>query len=134
MIGIDTNVLVRYIVQDDIEQASKAAALLKSKCTREQPAWINKIVLCELVWVLERAYKSPRDEIANVLEAITQTAEFQIEDLGCVWAALGAYRRQDTDFADALIAATNLARGCSTTVTFDRKATRLSGMSLLTEK
>ncbi len=132
MIGIDTNVLVRYLVQDDAEQAARATAFLSSECTSERPGWINRIVLCQLVWVLERSYRSSREEIAGVLEALAQTAELQVENLASVWNALRAYRDHQADFADALLAATNLAHGCETTVTFDKKAARLAGMRSLT--
>lgn len=131
MTGVDTNILVRYFVQDDPEQAAAAAAFLESECTATQPGWINRIVLCELVWVLERAYRSPREEIADIVQTLAQTAEFELEDLDSVWRALGIYRNQGVDFADALLAATNAVRGCDATVMFDRKAARIAGMRLL---
>lgn len=134
MIGIDTNVLVRFFVQDDAGQAARAAEFLKSECTPENPGWINRIVLCELVWVLEGTYNSSREEIAAVLEALAQTAEVRIEDLARVWSALRAYRDHNADFADALISETNLAHGCESTVTLDRKATGLAGMRPLAAK
>lgn len=134
MIGIDTNILVRYFTQDDAEQAKAATEFLKSECTTERPGWVNRIALCELVWVLERVYRSSREEIANVLEVLIQTAEFQIEDLTCVWNALSVYRDENVDFSDALLAATNLAHGCELTITFDRKAANLPGMRPLPNK
>jgi len=131
VIGIDTNVLVRYFVQDDPGQTALASELLTMRCTAESPGWINRVVLCEFVWVLERAYKCPRAEIAGVIEVLAQTAELQIEDLGSVWTAVRVYRRDNVDFADALLSSVNLGHGCGTTVTFDRRAGRLEGMHLL---
>lgn len=131
MIGVDTNVLVRYFVQDDQKQAAAAEVFLRSECTAERPGWINRIVLCELVWVLERVYRSPREEVAGVLEALVQTAEFQVENLDAVWNALRAYRDRSADFADTLLSTTNLMHGCSKTVTFDRGGAVFPGMELL---
>lgn len=91
----------------------------------------NRVALCELVWVLERAYKCPRAEIADTIEALAQTAELQIEDLASVWAAVRVYRHDNIDFADALLSLVNTGHGCETTVTFDRRAARLEGMSLV---
>lgn len=131
MIGIDTNLLVRHLMADDEKQARLARTLFSRECSAESPGWINRIVLCELVWVLERAYGCSRDDVANALEALVQTAEFRVEDVSAVWQALGAYRRGTADFADALLARINTGRGCEATVTLDRKASRLPGMRLL---
>jgi len=125
MIGIDTNILVRYIVQDDKQQAALAASVLNEQCTREQPGWINRIVLCELVWVLESAYRCSRDEIAATLSALLQTAELETEDPDLVWQAIQAYESNQADFADALLFASNHRQGCRHTLTLDRKAARL---------
>jgi predicted nucleic-acid-binding protein len=131
MIGIDTNLLVRHLVEDDERQARLARELFRRECSVDEPGWINRIVLCELVWVLERAYEYPRAQIADALEALAQTAEFRLEDSAAAWSALGAYRRGAADFADALLAATNRERGCENTITLDRKAARLDAMRLL---
>ena len=121
MIGIDTNVLIRFLVQDDPKQAKVAQRFLNKECTREHPGWINRVVLCELVLVLERLYRSSISEVADVLEQLAQTAEFKLEDLPQVWEAIRLYRDGRCDFADALIVASNRVRGCEATVTFDRK-------------
>lgn len=131
MIGLDTNVLVRYLTQDDVEQAALAVGLIEKQCTREQPCFINHIVLCEIVWVLGRAYGYPRDSIANVLERILRTAQFQIEDLPVAWTALRAYRQEKADFADGLIGSLNRQLGCEYTVTLDQRAARLGSFKLL---
>lgn len=131
MIGIDTNLLVRHLVQDDDKQARLAREFFRRECSVDNPGWINRIVLCELTWVLERAYQYSRKEVADAMEALAQTAEFRLEDSASVWKALGRYREGTADFADALIAATNCENGCGTTATLDRKAARLEGMRFL---
>ncbi len=131
MKGLDTNVLVRFLVQDDRRQAATAVAFIRGNCTAESPCHINRIVLCELVWVLESAYRIARPVVAEVMEKILRTGEFVIEDAGDAWAALGAYRDGGVDFADGLLAHGNLARGCDATVTFDRRAARTKGFELL---
>jgi predicted nucleic-acid-binding protein len=128
--GIDTNVLVRYLVQDEPGQGRKATAFITKKCSADAPGLINRIVLCEVVWVLERAYQYPRNQVAGALDKILRTSQFKIEDHQEVWAALREYQTGG-DFADALIAAINRRLGCEYTVTFDRRAGRSSGFSLL---
>lgn len=131
MIGVDTNLLVRHLVQDDEAQARMVRRFFRRECTVESPGWINRIVLCELVWVLERAYRYSRAEIADALEALAQTAEFRLEDGAAVWAALQEYKAGIADFADNLLSITNRERGCEATATLDRKAGRLAGTRLL---
>jgi len=125
VIGIDTNILVRYLTHDDEQQSEIASNYLKQHCSPEQPAFINRIVQCELVWVLGRAYKYNREQIAYALEMIFRTRQFHIEDHEAALAALRIYRQGKADYADALIGLSNKAAGCTTTVTFDRNATRL---------
>ncbi len=92
---------------------------------------MNRIVCCELVWVLQRCYGYSREQIGDVLERLLRTRQISVEDLPGTWKALGEYRSGKADFADALIAATNRERGCGETVTFDRVAGTLDGMRLL---
>lgn len=125
MIGLDTNVLVRYLVQDDAEQARRATSLITGACTRESPGFINRIVLCELVWVLEDAYGYSKDAIAGALEKVLQTSQFRVEDIQVAWVALRRYQRSRADFADCLLGAVNRRAGCDRTVTFDRQASKL---------
>jgi predicted nucleic acid-binding protein len=80
MIGLDTNVLVRYLVQDDPGQSRKATQVIAKQCTRDDPGFINRIVLCELVWVLESAYGYSKDTIVAVLEKLLRTSQLKIED------------------------------------------------------
>ena len=130
MTGIDTNVLVRYLVQDDFDQAKKATQFIASECSADAPGLINRIVVCELVWVLESAYGYPRDKVVFALEKILHTIQFRIEDHQEAWSSFREYQAGG-DFADAFIAGVNRRCGCSHTVTFDRKAGRRPGFVLL---
>jgi len=124
MIGLDTNVLVRYLTQDHAEQSVQANHLIESCCTRESPAMIATVVLCELVWVLRGAYKYEKHWVIRVLEQILCTEEFFIEDPHTAGSALAAYRRGPADFSDYVIICKNRSSGCQTTYTFDRKLAR----------
>ena len=103
MKGLDTNVLIRHLVQDEAAQARLAGRFIASECTREEPGFINRIVLCETVWVLESAYGSSREDIAGVLERVIRTQQFQIENVQSAWTALRMYRSGGADFADCLL-------------------------------
>jgi len=131
LIGLDTNVLVRYLVQDDPGQSRKAAQLISRECTREAPGFINRIVLCELVWVLETAYGYSKEAIAGVLEKVLRTSQFRVEDVQAAWTAFRLYQKGRVDFADCLLGTINHRQGCERTVTFDQQAGKLEGFDLL---
>lgn len=131
MTGLDTNVLVRYLVQDDPGQSRKASQVISRECTRGTPGFINRIVLCELVWVLESAYGYSKETIAGVLEKVLRTSQFQVEDVQSAWTAFRLYRKGKADFADCLLGTVNRHQGCDRTVTFDQQAGRLEGFVLL---
>ena len=120
MIGVDTNVLVRYLVQDEPRQAARATAFIRTASLRNESFFVNNIVLCELVWVLQSAYNYPREVISDALEKLLLAEHFEIEDRDTVWTALALYRERHGDFADYLIGSKNLAYGCDRTVTLDR--------------
>ena len=122
MIGLDTNVLVRYLVQDDPRQAAAANRLVETRCTRESPGFVSQIVLAELVWVLRGAYGYDKSTCVAVLRQILQTAELTVADPATAWAALSDFESGSADFADCLIAHGNHATGCDVTFTFDRNA------------
>ncbi len=122
MIGLDTNILVRYIVQDDAHQASLATDLIERTLdVAERPGFINSIVLCELVWVLETAYAYRRDQIAETLQRLFEVDRLRVQAPAIAWRALDAYR-QGADFADALLAYDNESAGCAYTASFDKRA------------
>ncbi|CAN5275649.1 type II toxin-antitoxin system VapC family toxin [soil metagenome] len=131
MIGIDTNVLVRYVAQDDATQAAIATRFIEETLSREQPGHISLVALAELVWVLRTRYDASRPEIARTLEVLLTAPRLRVQDEAAVWIAVDEYDAGPADFADALIAALGRVHGCSHTVTFDRKATRITGMTLL---
>jgi predicted nucleic-acid-binding protein len=131
VIGLDTNVLVRYLVQDDPAQSRTASQVIARECTRESPGFINRIVLCELVWVLESAYGYSKDTIAEVMEKVLRTSQFRIEDVQTAWTAFRLYQKGRADFADCLLGVTNRSHGCERTVTFDRQAGKLDGFDML---
>ncbi|MGD8845824.1 MAG: type II toxin-antitoxin system VapC family toxin [Desulfobacteraceae bacterium] len=134
MIGIDTNVIVRYIVQDDPEQAKVAAKLIEQACSKDNPGYINHIVLCEIVWVLRRNYKLDKQNICRVIEQIMRTDKLLIEDIQLVWKALEAFKETKADFADCLLGQRNLHAGCQYTATLDDAASVTKGYKHLLPK
>lgn len=131
MIGIDTNLLLRLIVADEPKQAIAVRNFLLGHCSAEEPGYVSHVVLVELAWTLSRAYGFPRERIADALEQILETAHLDVESATDVTDALRDYRAGRADFADCLLGRSNVRAGCSHTVTFDRKAAKLSGFKLL---
>lgn len=131
MIGLDTNVLVRYLTQDEPAQFARAAAFIDAASEREEQFLINAPVLCELVWVLATVYDYSREEIAQALEQIFTTAQFEIERLDEARQALGDFRSSRADFSDALIGRINRSLGAAHTVTFDRNLKAVETFRLL---
>jgi len=131
MIGLDTNVLVRYLAQDDPVQSPKATRLIEQVLTEQDPGYITVVVMVEIAWVLDRAYRLSNAEIAAAIEAILQADVFVVEDEQEVFTAMTSLKEGQGSFADALISALCTKAGCSNMLTFDRKARRLPGVSLL---
>ncbi|MGB9369203.1 MAG: type II toxin-antitoxin system VapC family toxin [Xanthobacteraceae bacterium] len=127
MIGLDTNILVRLLVEDDPVQTAQAKRFIERRCTPESPGFINCVVLAEFVWVLDSVYQFERTEIAAAIETLLAGRDRRIEYHEHVQAAVAEYRTGSIGFTDAMIARINLARGCEATVTFDRRATKLKG-------
>lgn len=128
MIGIDTNLLVRYLTKDDEQQWQKATAILQSGET----CFIPNIVLCELVWVLRgKPYQYPKHEILSTLEAMLQSPVFEFENRPLVYQALQRTKRGKADFSDYLIGAICQQAQCEATATFDRKLKMESGFDLI---
>ena len=125
MIGLDTNVLVRYLTQDDAAQARLASAAIEGAAGRGERLRLTAVTVCELVWVLESAYHQPRADVARALEQIVRTADFDREHADHVRKAIERYRSTPADFADALIGLVNEAAGCQHTLTFDRSLKRI---------
>ena len=131
MIGLDTHVLIRYLVQDDPKQSVVATKFIESKCTEESPCFIGKIVLCELAWVLESNYYQSRSQISKIIEQLLQIGQIEVEDPVVVWGALSDYQNSNIDFPDHLLARVNNSRGCKFTATFDKKAAKHPPFKLL---
>jgi predicted nucleic-acid-binding protein len=131
MVGLDTNVIVRYIMQDDPVQVAQAVAVIEDRLTRDNPGFIGLIVLVETIWVLKTVYHIPKPGLLTVIDSLLTTRQLLIEQSELVFRALKTYRAGNGDFSDSLIAAIATAQGCNETLTFDRKATNV-GMRLIT--
>ena len=132
MIGFDTNVLLRALLEDDAEYSFLAQRHL-SALTPERPGFVATGVQLELYWVFERRYRMSRDEIAATFEALIKVSSLVFENLEALVRALQIYRATNADLSDALIAECNRVRGCERTVTFDRRAARtVPEMDLIT--
>jgi predicted nucleic-acid-binding protein len=127
VIGVDTNVLLRYLLKDDAAQAARAERELE----RDERFLIDGIVLCELVWVLEAGYGFSRADVAAALDKILATAQFEIDSKDLVLSALNDFRGSAADFSDCLIGRRNQAAGAPLTVTFDRSLRGLAGFRLI---
>jgi predicted nucleic-acid-binding protein len=127
MIGLDTNVLVRYLTQDDPGQAKKANALIAAAGAKRAKLHLDVVVLCEVVWVLRGAYDFDKATVCGVIEKILAAAQFSIDDRDRAREALDKYRAEGGDFADYMLGSRNRAAGCGVTATFDRA---LKGCSL----
>lgn len=130
MIGLDTNVLVRYITQDGPE-AARANALLERKTAKVASYFIPTICLCEMVWVLNRAYGYRREQIARILASVLKTESFVVESAEMVSQAITDYAKGPADFSDYLLGHISRAHGATHVVTFDRKAGRTANFKPL---
>lgn len=130
MIGLDTNVLVRYLAQDDEKQSPTATSLIEN-LSPSDPAFVTLVSLVELVWVMQSCYKATKQEILTILDSLLTTAELCIEDAETAMQAVSAFAISAADFADCLIERSAHKAGCTHTVTFDTKAEKLPGMQLL---
>ncbi len=130
MIGIDTNILVRHLAQDDPVQSPRATRLIEHLLTEDRPGFISLVTIVETVWILRRSFRMSDAAIAAVLEKILQTDSLVIQNQREVLFAAYALRNGSGEFDDALIGALGRWAGCSHTVTFDRKAARLPDFRL----
>ncbi len=133
MIGLDTNILVRYIAQDDAIQSPIATRIIEDRLTEEHPGFISLVTMAETVWVLDRSYELSAVEIAAAIERILQIDTFLVQSEQEVFTAMAALKTGAGSFSDALIGALGTQAGCVTTLTFDKKATRLQDFQLASE-
>lgn len=131
MIGLDSNILIRYLVQDDAAQARKVSHFIEESLSPESPGFINQISLCEIVWVLKRRYGVEKPALIHIIDGLLTTKQLVVENLEVAWRALRAFEAGNADFSDAMIACANQFQGCEYTVTFDRKASKLATVKLL---
>ncbi len=131
MTGVDTNVLVRYLVEDDPEQARRVHKFLGTARAAGEQVWISSVVLCETLWILRSAFRRPRAEILNAVEQILDTDLFLVEEEDAVRRAVQISRRRPGDLADHLIGQLHLRKGCRFTLTFDRSLRGDTAFSVL---
>jgi len=130
MIGIDTNVLVRYIAQDDATQSRRATSFIEKECNEAAPGFVGLVVLVEVVWVSESRYGATRKEVAGIVRRILSIKQLVVQDAETAWKALRLFESSKADLADCLVARSAFAAGCKSVVTFDKQASK-AGMTLL---
>ncbi len=134
MIGLDTNVLARYLAQDDARQSAVATRLIEKELSIASPGFVSLVVIAELCWVLHRLYSATMDELVAMLEDLLGTPHFQLERREVVQAAIQRFKESNnrkSGITDALIAQIAVSAGCTHTVSFDKGAVRSAGMTLL---
>jgi len=127
MIGLDTNVLVRYVMQDDPKQSPKATRLVES-LTADDPGFVSIVALIEFIWVLTSCYDLNRTQLVQAIDAVLRSKEFVVDRANQVMQALRLYRAGAADFADCVIERSGFGAGCAKSVTFDAAAARTAGM------
>jgi predicted nucleic-acid-binding protein len=130
MTGLDTNVLVRYLVKDDPRQTAKATSIIENRVCSDT-GFVSLVTMIETVWVLERSYNFSPQEISEAIEVILQIDSIFVQNEREVFSALALLQEGRGSFADALVGALGTWSGCTTTLTFDRKASRLPGFELI---
>ena len=131
MVGLDTNVLVRYLAQDDIIQARQATQIIERQLTEGRPGFISLVTIVETAWVLDRVYGLSNREVAAAVERILQADTLLVQNEQEVFTAMTALKTGAGSFSDALIGALGEWAGCTATLTFDKKAKRLKQFQLL---
>ena len=131
MIGLDTNILIRYLTQDDPGQSAKATEIFEHRLTPKNPGFVSVVAMVETAWVLDRAYGLAAQDIATAVERLLQVEVLAIENEQEVFTAMVALKQGRGSFADALIAELGARAGCMRTLTFDQKAARLPGFELV---
>lgn len=131
MIGLDTNVIVRYLAQDDERQAAVATRLIEGSLSAESRGFVSIVTLAEVVWVMSSNYKINRAAVADIIEGLLTAPQLTLEHAEVIWRALRSYRDSRADFSDALIVELGRDAGCTKTVTFDRQAAAHPGFEAL---
>lgn len=131
MTGLDTNILLRYFLQDDPVQSAVASRFVES-LRGDSPGFVSLVCLVELVWVMSRGNRASRAKILEILNGLVSSKELVIEQRETVQKALRMFRSGNADFADCLIERVAASAGCEQTITFDQTAAKACGMTLLT--
>ena len=131
MIGLDTNVIIRYLAQDDARQAAVATRLIEGSLSAETRGFISIVTLAEVVWVMASNYRATRTAIAYIVEGLLTAPQLMVEKADVMWRALSSYRTSKADFSDAVIVELGTDAGCSKTVTFARNAAAHPGFEAL---
>ena len=121
MKALDTNILARYLRDDDPVQSRRAAHFIQRAVRLGEPMYLNHVVLCELAWILTSVYEHSKEEIIEMIENILRTGHFELEDKPSIESAIEDYRKSKAGFADCVIGRRSVRLGCATTVTFDRR-------------
>jgi predicted nucleic-acid-binding protein len=129
MIGLDTNILIRYLAQDDPIQSPQATEIFRRRLTEQNPGYICVVAMAETVWVLQRSYGLTDPAVVEIIERLLQSDVLVIENEQEVFAAATALKDGRGSFADGLIGSLDAKAGCSHTLTFDRRAWRLPGFT-----
>jgi predicted nucleic-acid-binding protein len=130
VIGLDTNVLVRYITQDDAKQAALANRLIEG-LDEKSPGFVTLVTVIELNWVLETSYQFSRQQFTELMQTLLAVEAIKLDRAAAVASALRIYSASKADFSDCLIERLSVNAGCERTVTFDRAAAKLAGMTLI---
>ena len=130
MIGLDTNILVRYLTHDDPKQSRVAADIVERRLSVDQPGFVSALVTAETAWVLQSHFKASRKEIALAIEGLISQRTLVFEHLEQIVHATEEVKETNADFADAIIAFVGQKAGCSTTLTFDLGASKQPGFDL----
>jgi predicted nucleic-acid-binding protein len=132
MIGLDTNVLLRYLAQDDPKQSPRAIEIIERRLTEQEPGFVSLVTILEVVWVLKSLFQRSRQEIANDIEMLLAADTLEVQNEQEVYLAVVSLRNGMGTFEDALIGSLGTWRGCSATLTFDEDAARrLHGFRLI---
>ncbi len=131
MIGLDTNIVVRYLAQDDPVQSPKATKLIEGHLNEDEPGFISLVTIAETVWVLDRLYDLTNQKLADAVERMLQADTLVIQNEQEVFIAMIALRTGMGSFADALVGALGAWAGYASTLTFDKKAARLKDFEVI---
>jgi predicted nucleic-acid-binding protein len=131
VIGLDTNVVLRYLLQDDAKQARQANEIIDGRLSEREPGFLSLVCVLEIVWVLRSLLRQSSVQIAGHLERLLAADSLVVQNEQQVFEAAFALKRGTGEFEDALIGALDAWAGCETTLTFDRRAGRLTGFEVI---